>query len=177
AASVADALPLLESASARREPFNLAVIDANLPGEDGYDAAERIRARLASPKAVILMLRTDRQREDIARCASFGIEHYVVKPIRISQLRNTVMQALGACAPADNDTRPAAPAPAKKAGPLQILLAEDNSVNQLVMTRLLSKRGHEVTVVGNGLEAVNAVRERRFDLVFMDVQMPGLDGS
>src|SRR5690606_36829844 len=78
AASVADALPLLESASARREPFNLAVIDANLPGEDGYDAAERIRARLASPMSVIRMLRTDRQREDIARCGSFGIEHYVV---------------------------------------------------------------------------------------------------
>ena len=58
----------------------------------------------------------------------------------------------------------------------QILVAEDNLVNQKVITRLLGKRGHHVTVVGNGLDAVDAIRKRSFDLVFMDVQMPELDG-
>jgi CheY-like chemotaxis protein len=87
-----------------------------------------------------------------------------------------VLQALGTCAAEEiHSPAPVAGAPIENA-PLQILLAEDNTVNQMVMTRLLSKRGHKVTVVGNGAQAVEAVRERSFDLVLMDVQMPELDG-
>ena len=68
------------------------------------------------------------------------------------------------------------PLPAHTSSSLQVLLAEDNPVNQKVMARLLSKRGHNVTIVANGVEAVKAVRGRAFDIVFMDVQMPELDG-
>src|SRR5260370_29923203 len=59
---------------------------------------------------------------------------------------------------------------------LRVLLAEDNPVNQRLASRLLEKRGHSVLVVANGLEALEAVEKERFDLVFMDVQMPVMDG-
>ena len=129
-----------------------------------------------SPRALIMMLKTDRQREHIARCVASGIDHYLIKPIRAAQLRSTVLQALGTCAPQEDRSRSVVAPALQHIAPLEILLAEDNTVNQMVMMRLLSKRGHKVTVVGNGLQAVKAVRERTFDLVLMDVQMPELDG-
>ncbi len=175
-ASTAEALPLVRSAVGSEDPFHVALIDVNLTDGDGCAIAEEIRTRMASPLAIIMMLRTDRQREQVARLLSYGIEHYLIKPIRVAQLRNTVLQALGACAPEEGRAQHAAPATSSDDTSLRILLAEDNTVNQLVMTRLLSKRGHEVTVVSNGRDAVDAVREHRFDIVFMDVQMPELDG-
>jgi CheY-like chemotaxis protein len=59
---------------------------------------------------------------------------------------------------------------------LRVLLAEDNSVNQRLISRLLEKRGHEVDVVGNGVEALHALANKNYDLVLMDMQMPELDG-
>src|SRR5690606_7593844 len=176
AASAADANATVQAAAARAEPLHVALVDMNLPDDDACSVAENLRVQPGGPNALIMMLRTDRPREQVARCTAHGIEHSRVKPVRIAQLRNTVMQALGACAPHPAPGRAPAQPVANESGSLRVLLAEDNTVNQLVMTRLLSKRGHEVTVVGNGREAVSAVRERTFDLVFMDVQMPELDG-
>jgi signal transduction histidine kinase/CheY-like chemotaxis protein len=175
AASSLEALGMLESASIRDSAFHVAIIDASMPEIDGYALIDRMRGSPQSPDALILMLRAHRHREHIARCKSHGIEHYLTKPIREAALRDTVLQAMGAC-PTQQPKVVTSTAALKPLQALDILLAEDNPVNQLVMTRLLSKRGHNVTVVGNGLEALNAVRERRFDLVFMDVQMPTLDG-
>jgi CheY-like chemotaxis protein len=171
-----EALSMLQSAAVRKDAFHVAILDANLPDADGYSLAERMRGRAESPRALIMMLRTDRQREHVARCASAGIDHYLIKPIRTAQLRATVLQALGTCAPQEDRSRTQVAPVLHESAALEILLAEDNTVNQMVMMRLLSKRGHKVTVVGNGLQAVNAVRERAFDLVLMDVQMPELDG-
>ena len=175
AASSLEALGLLQSASIRNRAFHLALVDANMPEVDGFALIERMRGSPQSPQAAVLMLRVHRHREHIARCKSAGIEHYITKPIRIAALRDTVLQAMGTCP--TQQPKPAAKYTAPKSEqPLDVLLAEDNPVNQLVMTRLLSKRGHNVTVVGNGLDAYNAVRDRRFHVVFMDVQMPTLDG-
>ncbi len=176
AASSVEALGMLQSAAIRKDSFQAAVIDANMPEVDGYALVERMRGWPDSPRAVVLMLRTDRQREQVARCKISGIEHYVAKPVRTAQLRDTLLQALGACPLQKDLAHTTSVSASRHSASLEILLAEDNSVNQLVMTRLLSKRGHKVIVVANGLEAIDAVRERRFDLVFMDVQMPQLDG-
>jgi signal transduction histidine kinase/DNA-binding response OmpR family regulator len=176
AAGAMEALCMLHSAAVRQDAFHVALIDANMPDVDGYSLVERMRERPESPSALIMMLRTDRHREHVARCMDHKIEHYLTKPIRTAQLRDTVLQALGACAPREDRARAPALLEASKSDSLHVLLAEDNSVNQLVMTRLLSKRGHHVTVVASGLAALNAVRERNFDLVLMDVQMPELDG-
>jgi signal transduction histidine kinase/CheY-like chemotaxis protein len=174
--TAAEALPALRNAAERGDPFNVALIDVSLSDADGCTLAEQIRAQATSSIAMIMMLRTDRQREQVARLVSQGIEHYLIKPIRVAQLRDTVLQALGATAPQERPARAPTPSTSSNSEALRVLLAEDNAVNQLVMTRLLNKRGHDVTVVSNGRDAVDAVRDRQFDLVFMDVQMPELDG-
>ena len=176
AASVEEALSKLRSASVCGEPYQLALIDVQMPEFDGFSLVERLRGRPECPSAIVLMLTTDRQREYVTRCRSLGIKHHLVKPLRIAKLHNTVLNALGA-APLEEDRGrdPAQPSQSSDVR-LRILLAEDNEVNQLVMKRLLHKRHHDVTVAANGLEAVKAVSNGIFDLVLMDVQMPELDG-
>jgi two-component system sensor histidine kinase/response regulator len=105
----------------------------------------------------------------------------VVNPVKPSRLREAVAVALAAepgteagagGVPAVPEAAPA-PRPAR---PLRVLLAEDNRVNQLVVRRLLEKRGHRITVVENGRDAVTAARGARFDVILMDVSMPEMDG-
>jgi CheY-like chemotaxis protein len=139
---------------------------------------EHIRQRLELATPVIMMLTSDGQSEDAQRCLLLGIESYLVKPIRLRELRDAMVRVLSPAAPLAKD-RPqktlAAQAPAGRAA-LNILVAEDNAVNQLVITRLLQLRGHKVTIVADGRKAIDAVAANAFDVVFMDVQMPELDG-
>jgi two-component system sensor histidine kinase/response regulator len=117
---------------------------------------------------------------DAARCRELGIAAYLLKPIRQSELREAVTRVPVA-------RKPEGPVPlitrfslqdAHDAAPfLRVLVAEDNPVNQRLMVRLLEKRGHRVPVAANGLEAVQALKKSRFDLVFMDVQTPEMSGA
>jgi CheY-like chemotaxis protein len=103
----------------------------------------------------------------------------LLKPIRQSELREAIARVLGA-----REQEGAIPLitryslqDARDPGSfLNVLLAEDNAVNQRLAVRLLEKRGHKVVVAGNGLEALAALKKESFDLVFMDVQMPEMDG-
>jgi CheY-like chemotaxis protein len=93
--------------------------------------------------------------------------------VRLNELRDALMRLLTQAAPAP--IQRASRASTAKGG-LSILLAEDNAVNQLVMQRLLVKRGHRVTIAATGKAAIEAIEHETFDLVFMDVQMPEVDG-
>ena len=99
----------------------------------------------------------------------------MTKPVARTELLDTIARALGT-APAPRGCRATASSPAVPRRALRILLAEDNLVNQRVAIRLLEKDGHSVTAVVNGVEAVAETEAGGFDLVFMDVQMPELDG-
>ena len=112
-----------------------------------------------------------------SRCGDLGISTYLVKPVRQSELLNGigsvlgVPSAIGERQPTDN------PSEVKSASrPLRILLAEDNLVNQQFVVRLLEKRGHSVIVASDGLRAIAELEKGRFDIILMDVQMPGMDG-
>jgi CheY-like chemotaxis protein len=106
-----------------------------------------------------------------------GVESYLVKPVRLHELREAVGRILAPEVPTAREQPPTAASAPVPAGPaLNILLAEDNAVNVMVMKRMLQKRGHTVTVVGDGRRAIEAVADGNIDLVFMDVQMPELDG-
>jgi CheY-like chemotaxis protein len=117
----------------------------------------------------------------VARCRELGIEAYLTKPVSRDELHAAILKALAGASrfPQAGDAGPGA-APRKSVsrpkGPLRILLAEDNMVNQKVVVHFLEKEGHTVQIAANGREAVSALERERFDLVLMDVQMPEMDG-
>jgi CheY-like chemotaxis protein len=127
----------------------------------------------------MMMLTSAGHRGDAERCKSLGISAYLLKPIRQSELREAIARVLGA-----KEQQGAIPLITRFAlydardpkSVLSVLLVEDNAVNQRLATRMLEKRGHRVVLAGNGLEALEALAKGSFDLVFMDVQMPEMDG-
>jgi CheY-like chemotaxis protein len=147
---------------------------------DGLELARHIKAdpALAGVRLIMLTSLGVRGQRDQARAA--GIEGYLVKPVRLAQLYDCLTTVMSATGPSPSaPTRPAAEAgrrpPPVAHGP-RVLLAEDNVVNQTLALRLLEKLGCRVDVVGNGRDAVAAVARGEYALVFMDCQMPEMDG-
>jgi CheY-like chemotaxis protein/anti-sigma regulatory factor (Ser/Thr protein kinase) len=179
----AAALVELKRAAREGRPYPLILIDRQMPGMDGFELAEQIcrDPELAQARGIIMMLTSTEQFGDAERCREIGIHIHLVKPIRKAELLNSLLVAIGsvqttaaaAAQPAAHDIRPVTEGPARS---LRILVAEDNAVNQKIIVRLLEKAGHLPTVVDNGLDAVTQCRSGLFDLVFMDVEMPGMDG-
>ncbi|MBM3296752.1 MAG: PAS domain S-box protein, partial [Candidatus Aminicenantes bacterium] len=171
------ALELIQRAEREGRHFALLLVDALMPDMDGFTLIEKIKKDLGVQESVIMMLTSSGVRGDAARCRELGVNAYLIKPVRQKELLSAILAAFG------HKTVKDAPPPLitrhslREAGmALRILLAEDNPVNQKVAERLLSKMGHDVRVVSNGREAVQALEEESFHLVFMDVQMPELDG-
>ncbi len=174
-----EALWQLKSAREAGEPYALVLTDMHMPNMDGFTLVERIRQHPELYAATIMMLTSAGHRGDALRCKELGVSAYLLKPIRQSELREAIARVLGA-----REQKGAIPLitrfslhDARDPGAsLRILLAEDNPVNQLLARRLLEKRGHHVVLASNGREALAAVDRESFDLVFMDVQMPEIDG-
>lgn len=151
----------------------------HMPKMDGFELIERIRQGKDSSTATIMMLTSAGHRGDAARCQELGVAAYLLKPIRQSELRETIARVLGA-----KEQKGAIPLITRyslhdarePSSSLRVLLVEDNPVNQRLASRQLEKRGHSVVVAANGLEALEALEKENFDLVFMDVQMPVMDG-
>jgi signal transduction histidine kinase/CheY-like chemotaxis protein len=161
--------------------FSLVLLDVHMPGIDGFVVAERIRQRPELSGATILMLTSANQSGDITRSREIGVAGYLVKPITQAELHEAIVTALHgpvarARTSAGVDTQPAAGPPQVPRKPARLLLAEDNAVNQVLALRLLEKLGHQVVVVANGADAVEAWRSEPFDAILMDVQMPGMSG-
>jgi signal transduction histidine kinase/DNA-binding response OmpR family regulator len=177
--SGAEALEHLSAAWDAGEPYDLILTDLNMPVMDGFTLVERIRQLSNLSAATIMMLSSGGNRGDAARCQQLGMAAYLMKPIRQAELREAIVRVLGA---RNLDgvmpliTRYTLGSAVEPPAGLRLLLAEDNPVNQLLMTRLLEKRGHHVVLAANGREALVALKEGRYDLVFMDLQMPEMDG-
>ncbi|NDQ55480.1 MAG: response regulator [Acidipila sp.] len=173
------ALLQLSTAWKAGEPYMLVLTDMHMPKMDGFSLIEHIRQKPELSMAIIMMLTSAGHRGDAARCHELGVAAYLLKPIRQSELREAIARVLGA--PPQGGaipliTRYSLHDARDPASSLRVLVAEDNSVNQLLATRLLQKRGHSVVVVPNGREALAALDNGIFDLVLMDVQMPEMDG-
>jgi CheY-like chemotaxis protein len=177
----AAALEALALAAGGGHPFRLALIDAVMPGQDGFWVAEQIASRPELTCATIMMLTSSGRFDEVARCRELRLASHLCKPIDQAELLEKVCEALRPAMPPPTGARAAARATALTiaASPvrrLKILLAEDNSVNQVLAVKLLTRRGHAVTVANNGLEALAALERETFDLVLMDVQMPVMGG-
>ena len=176
AASAAAALGELQCAAATGTPFPLVLLDADMPGMDGFALAQQIQQHGGLAGQIVMMLSSATQIEDAARCRDLGLTVHLTKPVRESELLDAVMTAVGRNRAVRRRTDDD-PGPALRATrPLRILLAEDNPVNQRLAVRILEKWGHSVVVAANGRRAIEAWSEASFDLILMDVQMPELSG-
>ncbi len=158
------------------DPFDIAILDFQMPGMDGLMLAHEIR-HLRDAETLPLVMCTSIGRR-LTDADSFDWAAFLTKPIKASQLFDALVNALEE----ETDSAPlevAAPetsAPRVATVPLQILLAEDNAVNQKVALRLLDRLGYGADVAGNGVEALQALERQTYDVVLMDVQMPEMDG-
>jgi CheY-like chemotaxis protein len=186
AASGREALALLREAADRLERFPIVLIDHLMPGMDGFAVAEEIQKDTRLAGATIIMLSSGRSGDALDRCRELGIAAYLYKPIRQAELLQAMLSAL-ACVSRPLPVRDSSDSPTvsdsagvrsgtKADGGLRILLAEDNRINQRVAVRMLEKDGHQITIAEDGKKALLAVEQNTFDLVFMDVQMPEMDG-
>jgi CheY-like chemotaxis protein len=175
-----EALLALAQAKQQKRPFGVILLDARLPGPDGFTVAEQIKNDPELAKATVMLLSGPSQIADIARCQELGVVAYLTKPVLAPQLLEAILRPSGTLLEqAAEATAPDVATPPRAARKLRILLVEDNEVNRILVTRLLVKEGHSVVVAANGREAVAAVQyapRGAFDLILMDVQMPDMDG-
>ncbi|HEX2021931.1 MAG TPA: response regulator [Candidatus Thermoplasmatota archaeon] len=157
----------------RGDPFDVVVLDHHMPGMDGVELAARIRA-LRPRNPPLVLLASSAWRPEGRSSAPFAA--HLTKPVKFSVLYETLVHVLRGRSVARPVASPLASLPEGGRIPLRILLAEDNPVNQKVALRILERLGHRADVAGNGREAVEAVDRQAYDVVFMDVQMPGMDG-
>ena len=192
-ASGAEALPEIRRAARAGKPYDLLILDLPLPQPDGFDLARLIKSdpEIAPLKIVLLAAFGYRGQAETARQS--GIDAYLIKPVRQSQLYNCLMTVAAKPSGESNrelvtkynsgnekkhsaETTDAVYDADETRKNFRILLAEDNELNQKVAVNQLKKLGYTADIVGNGREAVNAFQTKKYDLILMDCQMPELDG-
>jgi CheY-like chemotaxis protein/anti-sigma regulatory factor (Ser/Thr protein kinase) len=165
-------------AAIRKEPFPLVLIDADMRDMDGRAVARRIKEQTKPGPAIVLMLSSPDRQGDSRCIQEPGGACLLMKPIAQADLLEAIQKALGISQPIDHGaSRVLAPSGGQNAvRKWKILLAEDNSVNQLLAARILQKQGCSVSIVSDGREAVEAFEKQPFDAILMDVQMPRMNG-
>ena len=195
--SAADALCLLHAARAADDPYDIAVLDQQMPDMDGETLARTIKADPELRETALVMLTSMGMRGDATRMREAGFDAYLVKPARQAQLFETLGMVWAARAHTASrelvtghtllGTRAAHPMVPSIAGSSssaacsaavrgRILVVEDNSVNQKVATRLLEKMSYRADVAADGSEALRMIELLPYDVVLMDCQMPVMDG-
>jgi two-component system, sensor histidine kinase and response regulator len=181
AESGATALVALETAQQKGDPFRLVLSDGNMPVMDGFELAEKIQKRslgVGETEATVLMLTSGGQPGEANRCRQLGISAYLLKPVLKADLLTAILTALSQRR-AETSASPALVTRhtlRESAHKLRILVAEDNAVNQAVIIRVLQKMGHTPVLAQTGKEALALASAEKFDIAFMDVQMPEMDG-
>src|SRR2546427_7169607 len=171
-----EALAAMEAARQRGGQFRVILIDARMPGMDGFQLAEKIKQKSELAQAIILMLTSAGQPGEAARCSELGISGYLLKPLLKADLLSALLRVLSR---GGQETMPPLVTRhtlRESSQKLHILVAEDNRVNQTLMVRVLEKMGHSSVIASNGREALSLASSQKFDVVFMDVQMPEMDG-
>ena len=174
AESVDAAIQAIERARHGGRSIELVLTDMYMPKRDGMELVEWIRADPETAGISVMILSSGPTAEHRSRADELNVNAYLTKPVRQSSLLDAIATSMGQAEAFPTQVEPEAKE--QSAGLLKILLAEDNAVNQLTATTMLEKLGHSVEVANNGREAIDKLAAGEFDLVFMDVQMPELDG-
>jgi signal transduction histidine kinase/DNA-binding response OmpR family regulator len=170
----------LKEAPKEDNPYNLLILDFKLPGKQGDEIVREIRGEYQiDPSPVIIMVTAYGQEEIFQAATESGADAFLLKPVSPSMLFDTIMRSFGKST-LTRDSKKKRIAHTKNQdntlSGVRILLAEDNEINQQVARELLEQGGAQVDIAGNGEEAVEAVKRNAYDLVFLDIQMPVLDG-
>jgi two-component system sensor histidine kinase/response regulator len=183
AASGPEALKKLRTAIQEGSPYDLALLDIQMPGMDGLTLARAIQADLPIAGTRLVALTSLGQTCSAEELKLAGIDTHLVKPVKQSRLFDCLVNAMGKAPVRDAAAKsdlPAAPTDSSQVEPqprkTRILLAEDNEINQLIALGLLRKLGYKADTVANGLAALDALNLVPYDIIFMDCQMPEMDG-
>jgi CheY-like chemotaxis protein/anti-sigma regulatory factor (Ser/Thr protein kinase) len=177
------ALKLLRAAAQNGEPFDVVMLDFNMPAMNGFELAQAIKMDAQISSVQLIMMSSFDNPGDGQEAHEIGISAYLVKPVRQSEIFDCLTTVIN-----KNETE-SSPAPQsgnlitrnsfeenKFAAHTRILIAEDNPVNQEVVMRQVEKLGYRANVVANGLEALDVLSKVSYDIVLMDCQMPEMDG-
>lgn len=169
------ALSEIQRAHAAAEAYRLVVLDCRMPHMDGFEVVERLSGTPALEGLIVVVLTSSNRSGDIARTYKMGLGGYLVKPIRRSELIKVITIAFDR----SKGIAPKAPAPTPAADlsrALNILLVEDSADNRLLVQSYLKKSTCRITIAENGQIAVERFQASAYDLVFMDMHMPIMDG-
>lgn len=184
APSAAIGLELLEEAARQGVPFDLLLLDGQMPSMDGLAMAEKIRTMPVFDRLNIIMLTSADLLSGAEQLDQLKISRYLIKPVAGHDLREAILSSCARMVPSLSRARSReafSVALSKSPFSLKILVAEDNMVNQRLARKVLEKIGHKVTIANNGREALDFLEKahqdkEKFDVVFMDLQMPEMDG-
>ncbi|MEA5552653.1 response regulator [Anabaena cylindrica UHCC 0172] len=179
-------LQALEIAMAQGRPYDLAVIDMQMPQMDGLTLGVRIKANSAIANIPLIMLTSTNQRNEVQEALNIGFASYLVKPVKASRLLDTIMNILGSQVNLDQQEVVKFDQQSIKIenqqidvsskSQLKLLIAEDNLINQKVLLKQLQNLGYSADTVANGQEVLELVDKIPYDLILLDCQMPILDG-
>ena len=176
AAGPQEAREILSRSKTQKEPFDLILIDSDMPETDGFSLAAWIINQQQSDAGIIMLLTFPHLKRK-AELETLGIAAGIVKPFGASELAGVILSALGIEeAKAESSALTQKKAIRVPSRSLKILVAEDTAFNQKFIQRLLDRWNHQISLVGNGREALEALKNESFDIVLMDVQMPLVNG-
>jgi signal transduction histidine kinase/CheY-like chemotaxis protein len=175
ASGAEDGLAAWQAAQHDRLPFEVMLVDCQMPGKDGFYFIEQVRRLQPADPGLICMLSSDNRPGDRARCQELGVSSYLLKPITRGALWRALAEARSQHLATPAPTASTAPPVDQERG-LRILVAEDNEDNQMLIQSYLKRTPHQLTLAENGAVAVEYFQTGSYDLVFMDVQMPVMDG-
>ncbi|MEH2448171.1 MAG: GAF domain-containing protein [Nostoc sp.] len=193
--SIAAGLKVIQKACEQGKPYDVALVDMRIPQTNGMTLGEQIKANSTIAEIPLIMIISTNQRDQVQQALQIGFVAYLVKPIKPSRLRDTIMTILDTVPELEQGARGSrleaieeiqsietsgiltffSPNPSNKSK-LRILLAEDNLVNQKVALKQLQSLGYKADVVANGKEVLQLLEKIPYDLILMDCQMPILDG-
>jgi CheY-like chemotaxis protein/HPt (histidine-containing phosphotransfer) domain-containing protein len=181
AASGREALKMLRTAAMEALPYDLALLDVQMPEMDGFTLAQSIKADPAIASTRLVVLTSMGQALSAQELRNAGIAAYLVKPVKQSHLFDCLTNAIGQTATETflvypTSSQPVSTSPAPQRERPRILLAEDNIINQKVALGQLRKLGYAADTVANGLDVLAALQRLSYDIILMDCHMPKMDG-